>query len=234
MKNLCLIPARSGSKGLPGKNTKLLNGKKLLEYTYESAAGARLLNKIILSTDCPLIAETAYPYRVEVPFIRPQHLAADTTPTADVIKHALSFFDECGEYFDHIVLLQPTCPFRKAGFIDACISHFIASGADSFFSVMKVPHQYNPHWIFETGTNGFLQIATGEETLISSRQLLPPAFARDGSVYIFRADVIRQHKSIYGDKIAYLESENQWHVNIDTKDDWMKAEMIANVLCSVN
>ncbi len=166
--------------------------------------------------------------------MRPKHLAADKTPTADVIKHALQYFDGRGEHYDFVVLLQPTCPFRKAGFVDQCIRHFVSSGADSFFSVMKVPDHFNPHWVFEPRSGGFLQVATGEETPIPSRQLLPPAFARDGSVYIFRADVIRNCPSVYGSNIAYLDSQNQWHVNIDTPDDWMKAEMIANVLCSVN
>lgn len=166
--------------------------------------------------------------------MRPEYLATDNTPTPDVIRHALSFFDECGEYFDNIVLLQPTCPFRKPGFVDACIEQLITSGADSLFSTMQVPHQFNPHWTFEQGDDGFLNIATGDENLISSRQLLPPAYARDGSVYVFRADVIRQGGSIYGENISMLNSANQWHVNIDTKEDWMKAEMIANVLCSAN
>lgn len=234
MKNLCIIPARSGSKGLPGKNTKLLNGKKLLEYTFEAACNAKLLDKVILSTDCPLIAETAYPYRVQVPFIRPPHLATDTTPTAEVMRHAIEFFDRCGEYFDFIVLLQPTVPFRMAGFVDACIKHFIVNNADSFFSARKVPHEFNPHWVFETGANGFLHLATGEQQPVTSRQLLPPAYARDGSVYIFKADAIRNGSNMYGQRITFLENNNQWHINIDTMEDWIKAEMFANVLCAVN
>ena len=93
MKNLCIIPARSGSKGVPGKNIKRLNGKKLLEYTYEAALGSKLLDKSILSTDSEIIAETAYPYRIEVPFIRPPHLAKDDTPTIAVIKHTIEYYD---------------------------------------------------------------------------------------------------------------------------------------------
>jgi CMP-N,N'-diacetyllegionaminic acid synthase len=234
MKNLCIIPARSGSKGVPGKNTKRLNGKKLLEYTYEAAVASKLIDKTILSTDSEIIAESAYPYRVEIPFIRPPHLAKDDTPTLPVIKHAIDFFDKEGEYFEYIILLQPTCPFRQAGFVDKCIEHFIASGADSLCSVRKVPHEYNPHWTFETDDAGFLKVSTGDESIIPSRQLLPPAFARDGSVYVFKADNIKKYNSIYGKKIAYLESENLLHINIDTKEDWAKAEMMANILCSVN
>ena len=137
-------------------------------------------------------------------------------------------------YYDNICLLQPTCPFRSEGFVDKCFENFVASGADCLVSVKKVPHEYNPHWVFEPDECGFLKIATGEEKIIPSRQLLPPAFARDGSVYIFKADNIRQHNSIYGNTISYLESDNLWHVNIDTTEDWKRAEMIANMLCVVH
>ena len=159
------------------------------------------------------------------------------SPPGDEVAHCKCLRlegGECGERYDHVVLLQPTCPFRKPGFIDKCIEHFVASGADSLFSVMQVPDHFNPHWVFEPGENGYLNIATGEENLITSRQQLPPTYARDGSVYIFKADILRGQGSIYGEKIVHINSENQWHVNIDTHQDWAKAEMIANVLCSVN
>jgi N-acylneuraminate cytidylyltransferase len=234
MKNLCLIPARAGSKGVPGKNTKPLNGTPLLEYTFQSALRANSFDRIIISTDDPQAAQTAYDYNVDVPFLRPGYLAKDNTPTFDVVHHAVKFFEQIGEHYDLVCLLQPTCPFRNEGFIDQCIEHLLESGADSLCSVTKIPHQYNPHWAFEPDEKGYLKIATGEATLITSRQKLPDAFVRDGSVYIFKTDVILNQKSLYGNNITYLESDNQWHVNIDTKDDWYKAEMIANVLCSVN
>ncbi len=219
---------------MPGKNVKPLNGKRLLEYTFESAHKAVNLQKIIISTNDALAAQTAFAHNIEVPFIRPEHLALDHTPTYDVVLHAIEFLESIDEHFDLICLLQPTCPFRNEGFIDECIQRLIETGADSLCSVMQVPHQYNPHWVFEADGSGFMQIATGDEKLIPSRQLLPPAFARDGSVYVFRTEVIKEHKNLYGNKITYLESQNQWHVNIDTKDDWAKAEMIANVRAAMN
>ena len=230
MKNLCIIPARSGSKGVPGKNTKPLNGKLLIEYTFEAAQESLLLDKSILTTDCSAISQSARGWNIQVPFIRPAHLANDTTPTVEVIKHAIKFFDDREEYFDNVILLQATCPFRSKGFVDSCIESFIGSNADCLVSVKKVPHEYNPHWVFESDYNGYLKIATGEAAIIPSRQLLPQAFARDGSVYVFKADNIRHKNSIYGDTIAYLESDSLWHINIDTKEDWQKAEMIANML----
>ncbi len=234
MRNLCIIPARSGSKGVPGKNIKPLNGKKLISYTFEAAEKSRLIDKAILTTDSCSIAETALSTSIEVPFIRPAHLSLDTTPTIEVLQHALNFFDNKGDHYDTICLLQPTCPFRNAGFVDRCIESFVSSGADCLVSVKRVPHEYNPHWVFEADTKGFLKIATGEESIIPSRQLLPPAFARDGSVYVCRADNIRHLNSIYGQSIAYLETDHLWHINIDTTEDWLRAEGIANMLCMVN
>lgn len=233
MKNLCLIPARGGSKGVPGKNIRPLNGKLLIHYTFDAAIGADLINRIVLSTDSVSIARSAAGTPVEVPFIRPAHLAQDNSPTVDVIKHALEYFDNQGEYFDNICLLQATCPFRSPGFVNRCIRQFISSGADCLVSVKQVPHEFNPHWVFESDTEGFLTIATGDKTIVPSRQLLPKAFARDGSVYVFKADNIRNKHTIYGKSITYLESDHLWHVNIDTSEDWNRAEMIANMLRAV-
>lgn len=177
-----------------------------------------------------MIAEAVAAPQIQVPFIRPMHLALDNTPTIEVIKHALSFYDKQGEYYDNIVLLQATCPFRSRGFVDKCIEAFIGSGADSLVSVKKVPHEFNPHWVFEADETGLLKIATGDKQIIPSRQLLPEAYTRDGSVYVFKAENIRSKNSIYGHSISYLESDSLWHVNIDTTDDWKRAEMVANML----
>ncbi|WP_297821115.1 acylneuraminate cytidylyltransferase family protein [Segetibacter sp.] len=234
MKNLCIIPARSGSKGVPGKNIKPLSGKPLIHYTFEAAVECSFLDKIILSTDCTTIAESAKNASIEVPFLRPKYLADDTAPTLEVIKHALQYFDNRGEWYDNICLLQPTCPFRSEGFVDRCFENFVASAADCLVSVKLVPHEYNPHWVFEADALGYLRIATGEEAIIPSRQLLPKSFARDGSVYIFKADNIRNRNSIFGKTISYLQSDDMWHINIDTAEDWKRAEMIAKMLFVVS
>ncbi|WP_207491894.1 cytidylyltransferase domain-containing protein [Aridibaculum aurantiacum] len=230
MKNLCIIPARSGSKGVPGKNIKLLNGRPLIHYTIEAALSSSLLDNTIISTDSEKIAAMVKGTGVKVPFIRPANLAQDNTPTFHVIKHAIQFFDCLGEMYDNVVLLQPTCPFREMGFVDRCIEHFVATGADSLVSVQKVPHQYNPHWVFEPNLNGFLKIATGEEKIIPSRQQLPDAFVRDGSVYVFKADSLRHSHNMYGHNIAMLESTSPYHVNIDTPADWEVAEALAEAI----
>jgi N-acylneuraminate cytidylyltransferase len=230
MKVLGLIVARSGSKGVVGKNLKLLAGKPLLEYTIDSALEAKGLIDVVLSTDSQLYADFAVSKGVSVPFIRPSELAQDHTPSIDVISHAVKTLEEMQKHFDAICLLQPTHPFRKKGSIDVAIKKFSHSGADSLISVLPVPHEFNPHWVFESNTDGYLNLATGEKEIIKRRQDLPLAYFRDGSIYITNTSVLLDSKSMYGGKINYIESDPAFYANIDTENDWTKAEMKAKTL----
>lgn len=223
MKILGVIPARGGSKGVPGKNIKLLGEKPLIAYSIESAQNSRLTATIV-NTDSESIASIASQYGVEIPFIRPSELALDTTPTLAVLQHTLEFYQSKGEYFDAVCLLQPTSPFREEGLIDKAIEKFISVGADALVSVLPVPHEYNPHWTFENDKNGFLKVATGDEKLITRRQDLPLAYHRDGAIYITKSEVILQG-SLYGNSLTYIESNPDHYINIDTPDDWEKASL---------
>jgi CMP-N,N'-diacetyllegionaminic acid synthase len=156
MKILAIIPARGGSKGVPGKNIKELGGKPLIAYTIESALQSALLTKVIVSTDSLEIMEIAQQWKAEVPFQRPAELAEDDTTSLAVVQHSLRFYEEKGEGFDAVCLLQPTSPFREAGFIDGAIRQFMLSNADALVSVLPVPHEFNPHWTFKTNDKGFL------------------------------------------------------------------------------
>lgn len=225
MRILGLIPARGGSKGVPKKNIKLLGRMPLLEYTINSAKESLLLTEIVVSTDDEEIAIAAEVSGCKPPFIRPVALAQDTSTSLEVVQHALSFYEEQQIFFDAVCLLQPTNPFREKGFIDRAIEKFITSKADSLVSVLEIPHEYNPHWSFEATANGLLKVATGESQIISRRQDLPKAFHRDGSVYITKTEAIK-NGSLYGNSIAYIESNPQFHVNIDTMKDWEKAEKL--------
>lgn len=229
MRILGIIPARGGSKGVPGKNIKLLNGKPLLKYTSEIALESQFLTAVILSSDDNQIITVAKSLGIQVPFIRPEELAQDTTPTIDVIIHALQWYENRTVFFDAVCLLQVTSPFRTVEFLNKAIEKFIASGCDSLVSVQKVPHEYNPHWTFEINSEGNLKIATGEEKIISRRQELPEAYHRDGSIYIMKTEVLLQQHSLYGKSISFIESTPEFYVNIDTLSDWEKAEqMIKN------
>ncbi|SFO48487.1 N-acylneuraminate cytidylyltransferase [Algoriphagus ornithinivorans] len=230
MKILGLIPARGGSKGIPGKNIKALGGKPLLAYTFDSAQESKLLSKVILSSDDSDIIAVANQIGLEVPFTRPENLANDQSPTLPVIAHALRFFEEKGEKFDAICLLQTTYPFRRKGLIDDAIKEFIRTDAEALVSVLPVPHEFNPHWVFEPGQNGFLEIATGEKQIIPRRQDLPTSFFRDGAIYITKSEVILSKNSILSEKLAYIVGDESRYVNLDTFDDWKKAEILVNKL----
>nr|WP_315233709.1 acylneuraminate cytidylyltransferase family protein [uncultured Flavobacterium sp.] len=229
MRILGVIPARGGSKGVPGKNIKLLNGKPLLQFTSKIALESQYLTTVILSSDDTQIIKVAKSLGIQVPFLRPKELAQDTTPTIDVIIHALRWYENQAVFFDAVCLLQVTSPFRTLEFLDKAIEKFITSGCDSLVSVQKVPHEYNPHWTFEVNTEGNLKIATGEEKIISRRQDLPDAYHRDGSIYIMKTEVLLQQHSLYGKNTSFIESPPEFYVNIDTVADWEKAEqMIKN------
>ena len=225
MKILGLIPARGGSKGIPGKNIKTLGNKPLLQFTTESAKSSRFLNRVILSSDNPEIISVAEKLDLEIPFIRPKELARDETPSIDVIIHALHHFQQKDINFDAVCLLQPTTPFRKEDLIDQAIEKFENENFDSLVSVRKVPDEFNPHWIFEE-KNGSLHLATGEKEMIPRRQDLPTAYFRDGAVYLTKTEIILKQHSLYGKNIGFIENENGDHVNLDSRKDWEKAEAI--------
>lgn len=225
MKILAIIPARGGSKGVPGKNTKLLAGKPLLAYTTEIALQSKRLTEVVVSSEDEQIITTAKSLGVKVPFVRPTELAQDNTPTIDVIVHTLKWYESQYIYFDAVCLLQVTSPFRTVEFLEKAIEKFIESGCDSLVSVQKVPHEYNPNWAFVVNQAGNLKIATGESEIIPRRQELPIAYHRDGSIYITKTEVLLKQNSLYGKSIAFIESSPEMYVNIDTMDDWEKAEL---------
>jgi N-acylneuraminate cytidylyltransferase len=224
MKILGIIPARGGSKSVPRKNIKELAGKPLIQYTVEAGKHAKLISRLILSSDDAEIIEVAKTLNLEVPFIRPSHLAEDSSPTLPVIQHALKYFEALNINFDAVCLLQVTSPFKTSDFIDEAINKFSESGADSLVSVQKVPAEYNPHWTFKPDENNFLKLTTSDKEIISRRQDLPTVYHRDGLIYITKTSVLLNQNSLYGKKIAYIESPPEGCINIDTMSDWKQAE----------
>lgn len=197
----------------------------MIHYSIEAGKACADISELVVSTDSQEIAKISRAAGANVPFLRPDALATDASPTIDTVIHAVEFFTEKGTDFDAVCLLQPTSPFRTAADIRAAISTFIKKKADSLVSVREVPHQYNPHWVFEpTGDDDFLKIATGESEIIPRRQALPKAYHRDGSIYLVKTSILLEKRSLYGKKIAFHVSENPIYVNIDTPEDWAEAE----------
>ncbi|MCB2173561.1 acylneuraminate cytidylyltransferase family protein [archaeon] len=223
---LGIIPARGGSKGIPEKNIKILNGKPLLQYTIEAALESELLSRVILSTDDSKIAEVGRTCGVEVPFIRPKELAMDDTSSLLVVQHAVSVLKTIGDSYDAICLLQPTSPLRKTETIDACITLLFDSQADAVVTVLPVPYEYNPHWVYFRRPDGELYLSMGDTNPVPRRQLLPPAFHREGSVYVTRVNVVMDKGSLYGDRLIGYPVNPSESVNIDNMEDWKLAEKL--------
>lgn len=226
MRVLGVVTARGGSKGVPKKNIRPLGGKPLLVWTAEAALAAKRLTRVILSTDDTEIAAVGRACGLEVPFIRPADLAGDRSPTLPVLQHAVTTLESAGEHIDAICLLQPTTPLRRPAMIDACVALLGERDADSVVSVRSVPAEFNPHWVYFAGSNGELRLATGEETPVPRRQDLPPAYHRDGSVYVMRRDVLMQQGSLYGARLIGHVVDDVPAINIDTPDDWARAEAL--------
>ncbi|MCI0627124.1 MAG: acylneuraminate cytidylyltransferase family protein [Acidobacteria bacterium] len=229
---LGVIPARGGSKGVLRKNVRLLAGKPLLQYTAEAALRCKHLSRVVLTTDDPEIAEVGRRCGLEVPFLRPAELARDDAPTLPVLQHAVRQLEQEGDRFEMICLLQPTNPLRGPDMIAACLDLLESSGADSVVTVLPVPPEYNPHWVYFRNPEGFLHPSTGELVPIPRRQLLPPAFHREGSVYAMRRDILMVRNSLFGDHIVGFEMQSSHSVNIDTEADFERAEaMLRGTAC---
>ncbi|MGG7665801.1 cytidylyltransferase domain-containing protein [Dyadobacter sp. BHUBP1] len=221
-KVLGLIPARMGSKGVPGKNMKLLDGIPLIQYTFEAAERSQLLDTILVSTDCPETAFFANCFaKITAPFLRPANLATDYSPMIDVITHALNYAEEHGDCFEYIVLLQPTCPFRAPGIIDDTVRYIVRQNADSLVTLRKIPDAFNPCWAYAFGENGLERVS--EHPTFTRRQDLPATYHRDGEIYITRTSLIREGL-ITGGKTATWLNNHAFGINIDTPVDWTLAE----------
>jgi CMP-N,N'-diacetyllegionaminic acid synthase len=226
MQALGIIPARGGSKGVLRKNIRMLCGKPLIQYTAEAAMAAKSLTRVILSTEDEEIAQVGRRCGLEVPFIRPLDLAGDNTPTLPVIQHAVRWVEDHGNRYDLICLLQPTNPLRRPEDIDACVAMLEKSDLDSVVSVLPVPHEHNPHWVYLQGQDGLLRLSTGEIAPLPRRQDLPAAFRRDGSVYVTRRGVLLEKDSLYGERLAGYVMDPTRHVNVDGPEDWQLAETL--------
>ena len=230
MRILGLIPARAGSKGVPNKNKKALLGKPLMQYTIESAQSSELLNRIVFSSEDQELIRMANSMGIDTPFVRPLELATDSASSLSVIIHAINELANQGEHYDAVCLLQVTNPFRTSAFIDKAITKFMEGNFDALISVLEVPHEYNPHWVFKTNKQNQLKLATGDKEIIKRRQDLPKSYYRDGSIYITKTDVLLEQNSLYGNTIGFVIADKDLHVNIDTQEDWEKAEHIAKTL----
>jgi len=193
-----VIPARGGSKGILRKNLAPLAGRPLLAYTTDAALASGRLTRVVVSTDDDEIARVSRQFGVEVPFLRPQRLAADDTPMLDVLIDLVAALQAGEDYTpDLLVLLQPTSPFRRSEHIDGAVDLLTSSGADSVVTVLPVPHQFTPSSIMSL--EGDRLVAWAEGPAPTRRQDKPLLFARNGpAVLAVRTPIVTDARSLYG------------------------------------
>ncbi len=179
-----------------------------------------------MSTDDEEIATVGKDCGLDVPFLRPQELAQDSSPTLPVIMHAIDFLEGVGDSYDAVCLLQPVAPLRDALIIDSCIQLLVEECADTVVTVLPVPVQYNPYFVYFEGEDKCLDYCMGEETLPIRRQDVPQAFYREGSVYVTRVKTLRERGSLFGKKVVGFSVDLKNSVNIDSQKDWEKAERL--------
>jgi len=223
MKTLFLIPARGGSKGVPGKNIKLLNNKPLISYSIDFAKQFTTPEHICVSTDDNTIIETIKKEGITAPFLRPDYLASDTATSYDVILHAVNYYESINQFYDNIVLLQPTSPFRAMNHLKNALTKY-NSDIDAVVSVTET--KSNPYYIlFEENKQGYLEKSKKLE--ITRRQDAPKVYELNGSIYVLNIASLKRHKSIANfKKLVKIEMSHYYSVDIDTMEDWMYCEFI--------
>ena len=226
-KILGIITARGGSKSLPGKNIKLFNGKPLIAYSIETALKSKYLDKVIVSTDNKEIAKIAKKFRAEVPFLRPKKFARDNSPSSEAILHAIDWLEKRNEFFDIIVLLQPTSPLRKENDVDMAIELFLKNykKADSLVSVGKI-HLENPY-ITKKIENGYVKPLIKIRRKIYQRQQLPEVYYSYGLLYLSKVDTYRKYKTFYQKRTIPYFIERWQNYEIDDIYDFIALEQIS-------
>ncbi len=225
MRNIAIIPARSGSKGLPDKNIKDLNGKPLMAYSIEAALNSNLFDEVMVSTDSEKYAEIAKKHGASVPFLRSEELSGDKAGSWDVVKEVLNRYKEMGKEFDTICLLQPTSPLRDAEDIKNAYNLYNEKASVAVISVCEMEH--SPLWSNtlpdDKSLAGFIR-PEGQKP----RQEIETYYRLNGAIYIVKSEEIYKNFDFYKEgSFAYIMPTRK-SVDIDNAEDFEYAEFILN------
>lgn len=230
MKVLTIIPARCGSKGIKDKNIIDVCGKPLIEYSIKQALALQknaLVDTVIVSTDCEKIANISRKLGVEVPFLRPDELASDTSKSIDFIIHALSYYKNKSIDFDIVLLLQPTSALRSFEILRNAINIFKKSKEDSLISVYKEEY-INDLVMYKNTSEINLKPLNELHNKGVRRQDHGSIYVRNGAVYLTKVKYLEKYKQIISDNPLFIEMKKNDSVNIDTLED---LEVLRNLLC---
>lgn len=227
-KILAVIPARGGSKGVPGKNIRTILDKPLIAYSIESSLKSKLIRDTVVTTDSPVIQEIAIRYGAQAPFLRPESLANDTALAVPTIQHAVNEMEKLkGFRYDYILMLQPTSPMKTSEDIDQALQRLIDEGADGLITVIDVDNNHPmkmKKFLGNDARSG--QLVDYEKPPFENcpRQLLPPVYIVNGAIYATKRDVFMNRNTFQGDYCIGHIMPKEKSINIDTEFDFMLAE----------
>lgn len=227
-KILAIIPARGGSKRLPKKNIKQINGRPLIEWSIIASNNSKYIDEVVVSTDSLEIAEISKKAGATVPFIRPNYLASDHSSTFDALEHCIKFYEnELNKVFDIIVLLQPTSPLRTANHIDEALLFMDDKKAKSIISVCETEHP--PEWSNTLPSDLSMDNFLSKKVLTTRSQDFPQSYRLNGAIYICKTKELLKQKTFFIDHDIYAyPMQKQTSIDIDTIDDFELAEYYFN------
>ena len=222
MRTLVVIPARSGSKGLPDKNIKVLNGKPLIHYSIEVAQQIFNNEDICVSTDSDKYIKVAEKTGLRIPFVRPETLSTDNATTQDVLLHCLDFYEQKGVFYDYILLLQPTSPFREKKHLEDIL---MENNEDCDMIVSVKETDSNPYYVLlKENEEGYLKkLMKGKFT---RRQDCPKVYEYNGSMYLIRVSSMKEKLVSSFTKIKKYEMHSKYSLDIDSEIDFKLAEVL--------
>lgn len=216
--HVAVIPARGGSKSIPRKNLAEVAGKSLLAWAAEAALAARRVGRVVLSTDDEEIADAGRALGLDVPFLRPAHLALDETPILPVLLDLMGKLEGERTQVTSLVLLQPTSPLRTAVHIDEAIALFESAGADTVVSITEVPHRFNPLSVMAM-EEGLLRPFLPEGAALLRRQDKPRVFARNGPAVLVVSPAQIRRGALYGERTCGYVMDDESSLDVDEPKD---------------
>lgn len=216
---LAIIPARGGSKGIPGKNLRKIKGNSLTSIALNFAKKQKIIDEIVVSTDSNQIANEAKKNNLKVPFMRPKKLSGDRISAFKVLEHGLR---ESEKYFkkkfDYIIMFEPTSPLRKSYEFKSALNKIYKKKLDAVWTVSKVDSKYHPYKQLLIKKD-LMKLFSSKGRKVFYRQSLSNTFIRNGAVYIFSSKCLKKLKNIYGKKLGFIVSTTK-HISIDTIEDF--------------
>ncbi|MDC1047417.1 acylneuraminate cytidylyltransferase family protein [Alphaproteobacteria bacterium] len=219
LKVLCLINARSGSKGIPNKNTKKLLGVPLIAWSINTALKSKSFTKVYVNTDSKKIADISKKYGAEVPFLRPKKYATDNSKQIDAILYFLKKLIKMNEKFDAVAILQPTFPLRIVKDIKICIDKMISTNADTVITLTKI-NSSTLHTLYKISSKKKPKSVIRFSKKGTIRQNLSDIYQRVGCVYLIKKNIILKNKSIYGNNIQSVLIDQNRSFDLDSLFDW--------------